>query len=135
MKATPDPPTGISVVQELIAEECDMLKSLLIEKQRAYGNSATDPIRLFSKASPDEQIRVRIDDKLSRLARGTAAGEDVNRQMSQRRDARIKAAEQAVLAAAREYARRWIMGSSTRESSDDLHSAARRLRLIDDGDL
>jgi hypothetical protein len=50
---------------------------MLIEKNRAYGNSALDPVRIFSKASNVEQILVRIDDKLSRLARGSAAGEDV----------------------------------------------------------
>lgn len=49
---------------------------MLIEKNKAYGNSALDPVRVFSQADPAEQIRVRIDDKLSRLARGSAAGED-----------------------------------------------------------
>jgi hypothetical protein len=29
-----------------------------------------DPVRLFSKASPVEQLLVRIDDKISRIARG-----------------------------------------------------------------
>jgi DNA-binding XRE family transcriptional regulator len=50
---------------------------LLIAKNAAYGNSALDPVRIYSRANPAEQIRVRIDDKLSRLARGHAAGEDV----------------------------------------------------------
>jgi hypothetical protein len=63
--------------QRLIAEECDAVKSLLLEKNRAYGSSALDPVRVFSRASTDEQIRVRLDDKLSRLKRGDAAGEDV----------------------------------------------------------
>ncbi len=49
---------------------------LLIEKNKAYGNSALDPVRVFSNASPDEAIRVRLDDKISRLVRGHAAGED-----------------------------------------------------------
>lgn len=56
----------------LIADECDSVKELLLKKNEAYGNSALDPVRIFSKASPVEQIRVRIDDKLSRLARGHA---------------------------------------------------------------
>lgn len=60
-----------------IAKVCDELKEMLLEKNRAYGNSALDPVRIFSKAEADEQIKVRIDDKLSRLARGSAAGEDV----------------------------------------------------------
>jgi hypothetical protein len=62
-----------SEVRSVLQEIGDML----IEKNRAYGNSALDPVRIFSKASNVEQILVRIDDKLSRLARGSAAGEDV----------------------------------------------------------
>lgn len=53
-----------------IADVMDRIKALLIEKNLAYGDSATDPIRLFSGASAEEQILVRIDDKLSRIARG-----------------------------------------------------------------
>ncbi len=60
-----------------IRAECDALCELLLEKNRAYGDSALEPIRLFSKADATEQLRVRIDDKLSRVARGSAAGEDV----------------------------------------------------------
>lgn len=62
---------------DLISAECDALKELLLEKNRAYGNSVLEPVRIFSKASPEEQLRVRLDDKLSRLVRGKAAGEDV----------------------------------------------------------
>ena len=53
--------------QELIAEECDRVKELLLEKNREYGNAALEPKRIFSKSNPSEQIRVRIDDKLSRI--------------------------------------------------------------------
>jgi hypothetical protein len=60
-----------------IRAECDALCELLLEKNRAYGDSALEPIRLFSKSDATEQLRVRIDDKLSRVARGSAAGEDV----------------------------------------------------------
>lgn len=59
-----------------IASVCDELKAMLLEKNRAYGDSALNPVRVFSKAPTDEQIRVRLDDKLSRLQRGEAAGED-----------------------------------------------------------
>lgn len=55
-------------VQNLIAETCDEIKNLLLEKNRKYGNSALDPRRIFSKADAIEQIRVRIDDKLNRIA-------------------------------------------------------------------
>lgn len=57
--------------QEIVAV-CDSIKELLLAKNRAYGDSALTPVRTFSKASAEEQILVRIDDKLSRLARGTA---------------------------------------------------------------
>ena len=52
---------------DLITEECDAIKKLLLEKNAKYGNSALEPIRVFSKADPQEQLRVRIDDKLSRI--------------------------------------------------------------------
>jgi hypothetical protein len=66
-------------VQKAIEARCMAVLAMLKEKNQAYGNSATDPIRVFSRSSPVEQLRVRIDDKLSRLARGNpdAFGEDV----------------------------------------------------------
>ena len=57
--------------QQTIANICDNIKSMLIEKNKSYGDSALDPIRVFSKASSDEQIKIRIDDKLSRISRGS----------------------------------------------------------------
>jgi hypothetical protein len=50
-----------------IADACDEIKQLLLEKNVAYGNSALSPIRIFSKAETNEQLYVRIDDKLNRL--------------------------------------------------------------------
>ena len=50
---------------------------MLKEKNERYGNSALDPIRIFSEASTEEQLLVRIDDKLSRIARGSEGDEDV----------------------------------------------------------
>lgn len=46
------------------------IKDMLIAKNRAYGDSALDPVRVFSKSDAIEQIYVRIDDKLSRVKRG-----------------------------------------------------------------
>ena len=51
-----------------IATVCDDLKELLLEKNRKYGDSALNPVRVFSKVDAVEQIKVRLDDKLSRLA-------------------------------------------------------------------
>tara|TARA_R100001377_G_C3163023_1_gene100346 strand:- start:213 stop:554 length:342 start_codon:yes stop_codon:yes gene_type:complete len=46
--------------------------NLLSEKNEQYGDSAFDPIRMLSPLGPDAGLRVRIDDKLSRLLRGNA---------------------------------------------------------------
>jgi hypothetical protein len=50
-----------------IVATCDSIRELLLEKNRKYGDSALNPVRVFSKSDPLEQIRVRMDDKLSRL--------------------------------------------------------------------
>lgn len=53
--------------QQDISQVCDDIRELLLEKNRKYGDSALNPVRVFSKASTLEQIKVRLDDKLSRL--------------------------------------------------------------------
>lgn len=57
--------------QFTIGQVCDEIKEMLIAKNKSYGDSAIDPIRIFSKADNTEQIKIRIDDKLSRISRGT----------------------------------------------------------------
>ena len=47
------------------------IADLLIEKNKSYGDSALNPIRIFSNSDTTEQIKVRIDDKLNRLAKGS----------------------------------------------------------------
>lgn len=61
---------------ELIDSECENIKQMLIAKNQAYGNSFADPVRIFSRVTPEEGLNIRIDDKLSRIARGKNAGED-----------------------------------------------------------
>jgi hypothetical protein len=63
-------------VPRRIKRECDRIQALLLSKNKAYGNSIFEPVRFFSHADPIEQIKVRIDDKLARIARGEEAGED-----------------------------------------------------------
>jgi hypothetical protein len=46
------------------------LVDFLCRKNLSYGNSALNPMRVFSSADPIEQIKVRMDDKLSRIAHG-----------------------------------------------------------------
>lgn len=55
-------------VQEQIKIVLKNIGSLLIEKNRKYGNSAICPKRIFSTADAEEQIKVRLDDKISRIA-------------------------------------------------------------------
>lgn len=57
----------LTETQRLIADVCDEIKAMLLEKNRKYGDSALHPIRVFSKADTREQIAVRIDDKLTRI--------------------------------------------------------------------
>ena len=52
---------------ELITKKVKEIETLLLEKNRKYGDSALNPCRIFSKADAVEQIKVRIDDKLKRL--------------------------------------------------------------------
>ena len=56
--------------QQKIAEVCEEMKKMLLQKNRQYGDSVLNPKRFFSQASQDEQIKVRIDDKLNRLVLG-----------------------------------------------------------------
>ena len=67
----------MSSFAEELDEVLDEVRKMLIAKNTAYGDAALNPVRIFSKADPREQLKVRIDDKLSRLARGELAGEDV----------------------------------------------------------
>lgn len=53
-----------------ITEVMRSIEEMLIAKNRAYGDSALDPVRVFSKQDNIEQLYVRIDDKLSRVQRG-----------------------------------------------------------------
>lgn len=57
----------IEQTQADIATICNSIKELLLEKNRKYGDSALNPVRIFSKSDPVEQIKVRLDDKLSRI--------------------------------------------------------------------
>jgi len=53
-------------IREIMAD----IEGMLIAKNQAYGDSALEPVRVFSKSDTIEQLYVRIDDKLSRVQRG-----------------------------------------------------------------
>ena len=57
----------IAQTQIDICTVCDEIKELLLEKNKRYGDSAINPVRIFSKGTAEESILVRLDDKLSRL--------------------------------------------------------------------
>tara|TARA_R100000008_G_scaffold77722_1_gene58280 strand:+ start:576 stop:839 length:264 start_codon:yes stop_codon:yes gene_type:complete len=56
--------------QRKITEKCNEIKKMLLQKNKQYGDSVVNPIRLLSKADSKEQVKVRIDDKLNRLIQG-----------------------------------------------------------------
>jgi hypothetical protein len=57
-------------VKQEIIKICDLIKQMLIKKNASYGNSVFEPIKIFSKLDASERVNVRLDDKLSRIARG-----------------------------------------------------------------
>ena len=63
-----------------IWKACHEIAHMLIEKNHSYGDSALNPIRIFSKADNVEQIKVRIDDKLNRVnnAQGFPGDNDID---------------------------------------------------------
>lgn len=64
-------------VEREVVTVCNDFARLLIDKNRAYGNSALEPNRIFAKSDSVEQLRVRIDDKLNRIMKGSDfPGED-----------------------------------------------------------
>jgi hypothetical protein len=52
------------------------IKDLLIEKNLKYGNSALEPLGVFSQLPAKEGLLVRIDDKLKRIKNGTLERDD-----------------------------------------------------------
>lgn len=54
--------------KDSITNKCLQLKELLLEKNNAYGNSALDPLGVFSSCNASEGIKIRLDDKLKRIA-------------------------------------------------------------------
>ena len=53
--------------EEVIKKVGNEVIDLLISKNRAYGDSATNPVNIFAKGSAIENISARLDDKLMRI--------------------------------------------------------------------
>ena len=54
--------------QEKIARIYDSLKEMQLEKNKRYGDSALKPNNIFSKLDSESSIKIRLDDKLGRIA-------------------------------------------------------------------
>lgn len=52
------------------------ITEMLIAKNQKYGNSAIEPLGIFSDLSPEEGLKVRIDDKLKRIKNGSLNRDD-----------------------------------------------------------
>ena len=59
-------------IKKIAEDICDMLE----EKNKSYGDNIANPVNIFSSLSPEEALKVRIDDKLSRIARGKDYGDE-----------------------------------------------------------
>ena len=58
--------TNLTTIDE-VKYILDSIYKMLEEKNKAYGDSALNPIRLFSRADAVESLCVRIDDKINRI--------------------------------------------------------------------
>lgn len=62
---------GEGWAQQKIAEMGIQVIAMLLGKNRRYGNSALDPLKVFAQdITSADKIRIRLDDKLSRIYRG-----------------------------------------------------------------
>jgi hypothetical protein len=53
--------------QYKIIQVCDSLSKFLCEKNRRYGDSALNPVKIFSKLDASNSLTIRMDDKMSRI--------------------------------------------------------------------
>lgn len=49
-----------------ILQECTEITNMLVRKNAQYGDSALEPISIFSSGLTSDRLAVRIDDKISR---------------------------------------------------------------------
>jgi hypothetical protein len=61
---------------EKVTDVLDEIKDLLIAKNEKYGNSALEPLGVFSQLSAKDGLFVRIDDKLKRIKNGSLDKDD-----------------------------------------------------------
>lgn len=62
VKLSESAPAGQEILQK-----CLEIAELLLEKNIAYSNSAMEPLNILSNATAEDQIKMHIDNKLTRL--------------------------------------------------------------------
>ena len=62
--------------QEEVHDVLQKIEDLLIAKNEKYGNSALEPLGVFSQLSAKQGLLVRIDDKLKRIKNGSLEKDD-----------------------------------------------------------
>jgi len=69
-------PVDMNNFDEKVKEVLNEIETLLISKNAKYGNSALEPLGVFSQLSAKEGLLVRIDDKLKRIKNGSLEKDD-----------------------------------------------------------
>lgn len=64
--------------QQKLSDVLDGMKSLLLYKNRKYGDSAINPKKIFYKGDSTNSILIRLDDKLGRVMTNTEDKPRVN---------------------------------------------------------
>ena len=66
----------MAVFHEQVYRILSEITEMLIAKNEKYGNSALEPLGVFSQLSAKEGLLVRIDDKLKRIKNGSLDHDD-----------------------------------------------------------
>lgn len=56
--------------EQSVRRHTERIADVLVTKNLSYGDSALNPVRIFSKADRMEQLYTRLDDKISRVKSG-----------------------------------------------------------------
>ena len=66
----------MAVFHEQVYRILSEITEMLIAKNEKYGNSALEPLGVFSQLSAKEGLLIRIDDKLKRIKNGSLDHDD-----------------------------------------------------------
>ena len=67
---------NMKTFDQQVKEVLNEIETLLISKNAKYGNSALEPLGVFSQLSAKQGLLVRIDDKLKRIKNGSLEKDD-----------------------------------------------------------